>query len=73
MKRGNEGTGLGLVIVKDLAEPFASIIAPDVKMLVVDDNEFNRQVMLSLLKPTLMLMDDVESGREALEMLEIRQ
>ena len=54
------------------AETFDSIIAPDAKVLVVDDNEHNRQVMSTLLKPTLMLTDDVESGSEALEMLEIR-
>ena len=54
------------------AETFDSIIAPDAKILIVDDNEHNRQVMSTLLKPTLILADDVESGREALEMLEIR-
>ena len=59
--------------VSNQAEPFASILAPDVRVLVVDDNEFNRQVMCDLLKPTLIRIDDVESGREALEMLEIRE
>ena len=54
------------------AETFDSIIAPDAKILVVDDNEYNRQVMCTLLKPTLILTDDVESGKDALEMLEIR-
>ena len=58
--------------VSPRTEPFASILAPDVRILVVDDNEFNRQVMCDLLKPTLIRTDDVESGREALEMLEIR-
>ncbi|MCR5370617.1 MAG: response regulator [Clostridium sp.] len=55
------------------AETFDSIIAPDARVLVVDDNEYNRQVMCTLLKPTLIQTDDVESGREALEMLEIRK
>ena len=118
-RRGSEGTGLGLPIVKDLvdamhgtlslestpgkgscftvripqkvqdpepigprnrwssipggSEPFANILAPDARVLVVDDNEFNRQVMCALLKPTLIRTDDVESGQEALEMLEIRE
>ena len=53
-------------------ERFDSIIAPDTKILVVDDNENNRQLMCTLLKPTLILTDDVDSGKEALEMLEIR-
>ena len=53
-------------------ETFDSIIAPDARILLVDDNEYNRQVMCTLLKPTLIQTDDVESGREALEMLEIR-
>ena len=59
--------------VSNQAEPFTSILAPDVRVLVVDDNEFNRQVMCDLLKPTLIRTDDVESGTEALEMLEIRE
>ena len=59
--------------VSSSAETFDSIIAPDAKVLIVDDNEHNRQVMSTLLKPTLILADDVESGREALEMLEIRE
>ena len=54
------------------AETFDSIVAPDARILLVDDNEYNRQVMCTLLKPTLIQTDDVESGREALEMLEIR-
>ena len=58
--------------ISSATETFDSIIAPGAKVLVVDDNENNRQVMSTLLKPTLMLTDDVESGREALEMLEIR-
>ena len=58
--------------ISSRSETFASILAPDAKVLVVDDNEFNRQVMCTLLKPTLIHTDDVESGQEALEMLEIR-
>ena len=54
------------------AETFDSIIAPGTRVLVVDDNENNRQVMCTLLKPTLIQTDDVDSGKEALEMLEIR-
>lgn len=59
--------------VSPRTEPFASILAPDAKVLVVDDNEFNWQVMCEFLKPTLIRADDVESGREAMEMLEIRE
>lgn len=59
--------------VSPKSETFSSILAPGAKVLVVDDNEFNRQVMCTLLKPTLIQADDVDSGQEALEMLEIRK
>ena len=59
--------------VSAAAEPFEGILAPDARILVVDDNEFNRQVMCELLRPALIRADDVESGQEALEMLEIRK
>lgn len=36
--------------------------APEASILIVDDNELNRKVMLGLLKNTLLQMDDVDSG-----------
>ena len=48
-------------------------IAPDAKILVVDDNPSNRKVIEAFLAPTLIKMDDVESGYEALEMIDIKE
>lgn len=46
-----------------------SFIAPDAKILVVDDNEMNLLVVTSLLKETKIKIDTVMSGREALQKL----
>ena len=48
-------------------------IAPDARILVVDDNQFNRKVIRLFLEPTLIHIDDVESGFEAIEMIDIRE
>ena len=48
-------------------------IAPDARILVVDDNPSNRKVIASFLEPCLIKIDDVESGYEALEMLDIKE
>jgi len=48
-------------------------IAPDARILVVDDNPFNRKVIEAFLEPTLIRIDDVESGFEALEMIDIKE
>ncbi len=50
----------------------SSVVAPEARVLVVDDNEYNRKVLISLFRPMLVRADDVDSGPEALEMLEIR-
>ncbi|MCR4850634.1 MAG: response regulator [Lachnospiraceae bacterium] len=47
-------------------------IAPDARILVVDDNSFNRKVIKEFLEPALIQTDDVESGYEALEMIDIK-
>lgn len=44
-------------------------IAPKAKVLVVDDNEFNRKVFRNLLKRTRIQVTDVESGKECLELV----
>ncbi len=48
-------------------------VAPDARILVVDDNYYNRRVIEGFLEPTLIQLDDVESGFEALEMIDIRE
>ena len=47
-------------------------IAPDARILVVDDNPSNRKVIEAFLEPILVKIDDVESGFEALEMIDIK-
>ncbi|MCR5249552.1 MAG: response regulator [Lachnospiraceae bacterium] len=47
-------------------------VAPDARILVVDDNSYNRKVIEGFLEPTLIRIDDVESGFDALEMIDIR-
>lgn len=42
--------------------------APDAKILVVDDNEINRFVFVSLLSATKVQVDEAESGMKCLEM-----
>ena len=41
--------------------------APEVKILVVDDNEMNRKVFCSLLKDTKMQIEEAASGKECIE------
>ena len=47
-------------------------VAPEAQILVVDDNAYNRKVIEAFLEPTLIRIDDVESGSEALEMIDIK-
>ncbi len=44
----------------------ASFVAPEAKVLVVDDNEINRKVFANLLKKTQIQIDEAESGPECL-------
>ena len=45
-----------------------SFIAPDAKVLVVDDNSMNRKVFISLLKPTQIQITEAERGQEAVDL-----
>ena len=49
-------------------EYHALFTAPDAKILVVDDNEINRFVFVSLLGATKVQVDEAESGIKCLEM-----
>ena len=50
--------------------PQAGFIAPDAKILVVDDNIINLKVAVGLMKPYGMQVHTADSGRKAIEMLE---
>ncbi|MBO6214534.1 MAG: response regulator, partial [Lachnospiraceae bacterium] len=45
-----------------------SFIAPEAKVLVVDDNAMNRKVFMSLLKATRIQVDDADGGPRAIEL-----
>ena len=48
-------------------------VAPDAHILVVDDNAYNRKVIREFTEPALIQVDDVESGYEAVEMVDIKE
>ena len=54
----------------DKKEADVRFIAPDAKLLVVDDNKMNRIVLLKLLKRIKVQVDDAESGADALNLME---
>lgn len=47
----------------------AAFVAPNAKVLVVDDNLVNLKVFVNLLKPTRMSIDVVDRGQACLEMI----
>ncbi|MCR4611608.1 MAG: response regulator [Lachnospiraceae bacterium] len=57
---------------KPIEEYVPLIMAEDAKVLVVDDNEMNLDVINGLLKPTKVCVDNASSGPEALELVRRR-
>ena len=45
-----------------------SFIAPDARILLVDDNTMNRRVFTALLKQTQMVIDEADGGQKAVDM-----
>lgn len=45
-----------------------NFIAPDARILIVDDNEMNRKVAVGLLAPLKMNIDTADNGKKAIEM-----
>ncbi len=59
--------------VKQMSETFSyesSFIAPDAKLLVVDDNAVNRKVLRNLLKETQIQVSEAGGGVECLNMVQ---
>ena len=52
-----------------LEESRITFMAPEARILIVDDNDLNLKVITNLLKETRMKMDTAVSGKECLEML----
>lgn len=46
-----------------------AFVAPDARILVVDDNAMNRKVFINLVKQTKVQVDEAESGMECLELV----
>ena len=56
--------------VGTVTEDYMNFTAPDVSILVVDDNEINLEVTEGLLEPLHMQIDLADSGKRALQMIE---
>ncbi|MBR2045729.1 MAG: response regulator, partial [Agathobacter sp.] len=56
----------GETIVMEKAENALSFIAPDAKLLIVDDHEMNLKVAKGLLEPLRVQIDTAENGKEAI-------
>lgn len=50
-----------------------SFVAPEARILLVDDNEINLMVEENLIKQTKVMVDTAASGKEALALLETKQ
>ena len=50
-----------------------NFIAPEAKILIVDDNEMNLKVACGLLQPLQMQIDTAESGKKAIELVQSKQ
>lgn len=50
-----------------------NFVAPNAKVLIVDDNEMNCKVALGLLAPFQMQMDTADNGKTALEMIQQKE
>ena len=57
----------------DEKQTLKRFVAPEAKILVVDDTPFNLKIIENFLEPTLIHIDSVESGFEALEMIDIKE
>ena len=56
--------------VGTVTEDYMNFTAPNVSILVVDDNEINLEVTEGLLEPLQMQIDLADSGKRALQMIE---
>ena len=55
---------------QETPEDYQEFTAPGARVLIVDDNEINREVAVLLLEPLQMRMDTAENGAEALELIQ---
>lgn len=55
---------------EEIREDYQNFIAPDARILIVDDNEMNLKVAVGLLKPLEMKVDLASGGKEAIRMVQ---
>ncbi len=75
-KKSDECIG-SLSDVKELAKEDSddgfTFTAPEVKILLVDDNDLNREVAAAVLEPLAMQIDFADNGQEALDMVQKKE
>lgn len=64
---------LNLSVDADLSVYTSSFSAPEADVLIVDDNEMNRKVIISLLKQTGIRFDEAEGGYSCLRQTEVKK
>lgn len=64
-------SGMELIVNTSVEDGFDDMdfIAPNAKVLIVDDNEINLTVAVGLLKPLQMQVDTATGGKEAIDMV----
>ncbi len=62
-----------IINLNDQARMGTRFIAPNAKVLIVDDNEINREVAAGLMKPYQMTVKSVDSGRAAIEAIKTKE
>lgn len=62
-----------LLAKEDAENDSMNFMAPEAKILIVDDNEMNCKVALGLLSPFQMQMDTADNGKTALEMIQQKE
>lgn len=55
---------------EEVGEEYQQFVAPDARILIVDDNEMNLKVAVGLLKPLEMKVDLASGGKEAIRMVQ---
>ncbi len=63
----------GIQLVEESEDDNILYVAPEAKVLIVDDNSMNRDVFAGLLKPTRMKVFEAASGEECITILQERK
>ena len=61
---------LATTVTRDVASPVEEVSFVGRRMLLVEDLEINREIVMAILEPTLMVIDSAENGAKAVGMFE---